>query len=274
MMKKTVLRALFRTTAPLALALAMWAVPAMAATLSLKAVSKSVASATHGGMKAVSTFKGPDGLTGVVATGAGGFRSIVWVTRHGKAVLVQGTLIGSNGTNYSQNAMYATGILQRPAKVLKKLLADGDPIHAGHAGPVITVLFDPNCIFCHLLHKAFLPLVKAGKVQVDYVLVGIIKPDSFGKATSILQASDPLAALNEDEAKFDKKTEEGGYPVDQILHAKYETVVRANGTAMQQLGSNGTPTLLFCNKSGAVQVQAGMPPNPGTFVKTIETCKG
>jgi thiol:disulfide interchange protein DsbG len=262
------------------------AAPAMAslipaappARLSLKDASKAVASATHNGMKAVSVFAGPDGLTGVVASGANGYRSILWVTPHGKAVFVQGALMGANGKNDTQEAMYATGILQPPGKVLRKLLADGAPIHAGTAGPSLTVLFDPNCIFCHLMFKAMQPLIAAGKVQVDYVLVGIIKPDSFGKATSILQAKDPLAALVTDETHFDRKTEEGGYPVDSILHAKYETIVRANATAMQQLGAGGTPTLLFCGKDaasgkiGAVQMQAGMPPDAAKFIAGIATC--
>ena len=246
--------------------------PSVAHTLSLKAAQAAVSSATHGGMKAESVFAGPDGLTGAVAVGNGGFKSVVWLTRHGQAVIVQGSLMGRDGKNYTQNAMYSTGILKKPAAVLKTLLAKGDPIHAGHAGPVVTVLFDPNCIFCHLLHKAFLPLVNAGKLQVNYVLVGIIKPDSFGKASSILQAKDPLDALNEDEAHFNKKTEEGGYPVAQILHATYERTVRDNAVAMQQLGSTGTPTLLYCGKGGHVHMQAGMPQAADAFVAGLGSC--
>jgi len=250
------------------------AAPAPRANLSLKQATEAVKRASSGTGYVKSVFPGPDGLTGAVtANHQNGLENIAWITPHGKAVFIQGTLVGPNGKNYTKEAMYATGLLEKPSVVRKKLLSSGMPIHVGSAGPTIVAIVDPNCIFCHLLHKAITPLVKAGKVQVDYILVGIIKPDSFAKASSILQAKDPAKALDFDETHFDRKQEEGGYPVDKILRARYETVVQNNAAAMRKLGSTGTPTLLYCDKNGQVQMQAGMPQQADAFVAGLGSCK-
>ena len=76
-------------------------------------------------------------------------------------------------------------------------IADGA---AGEAPRVIYMFSDPNCPFCNMFWKQARPWVEAGDVQLRHVMVGMLRPDSAGKAAALLAAKDPEAALNEHEA--------------------------------------------------------------------------
>jgi hypothetical protein len=51
--------------------------------------------------------------------------------------------------------------------------------------PEIAVFLDPNCSICHRLYRELQPLVKAHKVAVWVVPVGVIQPTSLGKAAHL-----------------------------------------------------------------------------------------
>lgn len=117
----------------------------------------------------------------------------------------------------------------------------------GTAGPLIVAFEDPNCRFCNQLSKESAPLIAAGKLRVHVVLVAFLKPDSEGRAAGILQAADPAAAWQKNEAAFNELAEEGGYPVAQ---PSFETdrTLRTNLDSLKASGQVATPTLLVCKK--------------------------
>jgi hypothetical protein len=65
----------------------------------------------------------------------------------------------------------------------------------------IYVFMDPNCIFCHYAWKAFQPYEAAG-LQVHWIPMGFLKPDSAGKAAALLQAQDGPALMHELETQY------------------------------------------------------------------------
>jgi thiol:disulfide interchange protein DsbG len=108
----------------------------------------------------------------------------------------------------------------------------------------IYVFMDPNCIFCHYAWKAFQPYEAAG-LQVHWIPMGFLKPDSAGKAAALLQAKDGPALMRELETKFSEKDESGGIkPLDSVPFA---TQMKLNGNAkiFKDLGFDGTPTIIY-----------------------------
>lgn len=52
--------------------------------------------------------------------------------------------------------------------------------------PQMVAFLDPNCSVCHRFYEELQPLLKAGKVSVRVLMVGLIKPSSPGKAAHIV----------------------------------------------------------------------------------------
>src|ERR1700750_599984 len=67
---------------------------------------------------------------------------------------------------------------------------------------VVYVFTDPDCPFCNDLWKA-MKKARAPDVQIRYLLVAVIDADSKGKDAAILEAKDPVAALEKSERNFD-----------------------------------------------------------------------
>ena len=74
----------------------------------------------------------------------------------------------------------------------------------------LTLLVDPNCIFCHKLYTLIKPYIDAGDLQVNWILVDVFKASSKSKVAQILNAKDPAKLLEQDERTFNVNKEEGG----------------------------------------------------------------
>jgi thiol:disulfide interchange protein DsbG len=59
---------------------------------------------------------------------------------------------------------------------------------------VVYVFTDPNCPYCNKFWAEARPWVQAGK-QLRHVIVGILTPESPGKAAALLSAPNPAVAL-------------------------------------------------------------------------------
>ncbi|WP_226047601.1 hypothetical protein, partial [Acidithiobacillus caldus] len=131
----------------------------------------------------LSTFAGPDGLTGLVvgpANGAGP-KSIAWgIDGENGPVLIPGPVLDSQGKNLSQQAAERHGVIPKPmagGKLAQAMLA-APGFTVGTKGPLFTVFLDPNCIFCHDFWTKAYPLAKEGKLRFKVVPVGFLKPSS------------------------------------------------------------------------------------------------
>ena len=130
-------------------------------------------------------------------------------------------------------------------------VADG----ADDAPRIVYTFTDANCPYCHMFWEAARPWVDAGKVQLRHILVGIIKQDSPAKAAAILGASDPSAALRENEANYDR----GGIkPVKTVTDDMLATLDH-NQLLMVSLGFRGTPGIVARSDDGLIRKYNGMP---------------
>lgn len=126
---------------------------------------------------------------------------------------------------------------------------------AADAPRVVYTFTDANCPYCHLFWQAARPWVESGKVQLRHLLVGIIKEDSPAKAAAILDASDPSAALRENEINYDR----GGIKPAQQISEEVAKTLEDNQFLMVSLGFRGTPGIVVRNDDGLIQKYNGMP---------------
>ncbi len=200
------------------------------------------------------TFAAPDGLTGYAASYQGSPVAI-YLTPNGKHAIV-GTMIDGQGTDLSAKPLSRLVANPSHQKAWQKLenatwVRDGDP----NAPRTIYMFTDANCPYCHKFWQAARPWVKAGKVQIRHVLVGLLKPSSLPKAASILAAKNPSAALARSERTYD----DGGIEPMSNVPAGLVRKIGNNTDLMKSLGLFATPTIFYRNAAGHVAVKQGLP---------------
>ncbi len=216
---------------------------------------------SHGEVRLLNTFPGPDGLTGLVVEPSygPGHKDIAWGL-DGKA-LIPGPVLNAQGQNLTLLAMQAQHLVPKPlaSGVLAKRMLEAPGFTVGTKGPLFTVFLDPNCIFCHRFWDDAYPLAESGKIRFKVVPVGFLKPSSLPKAVTILMQKDPAQAWAQNETKFDVANEEGGIVPAKTLDPKIVQEVVANTKLLAKSGEVATPTIVACvNGQKAPQVFHGM----------------
>lgn len=217
------------------------------------AIPKALQMAVRGGVKVDKSFPAVAGLTGWVLTQPDGQSTVVYSTADGKYVLA-GALVDETGKNLT--ASYTEAQVPRPdfSRIEKSAyFVEG----AAKPKAIVYAFMDPNCIFCHLEWKALQPYEKVG-LQVRWVPVAFLKPDSAGKAAALLESKQPAALVNQLQTKFDVAHESGGItPLTTISKATNDKI-KANTELMRAFGFNGTPAMVYKDAAGKVQYHPGM----------------
>ena len=206
------------------------------------------------GLEIVGSFDAPGGLTGY----AGILQQqpiAVYVTSDGKQAII-GSMVDAKGADLTREPV--TRLVSKPmsAKTLK-LLEQSAWIAAGAktAPRVVYTFTDPNCPYCNKFWNDAQPWIKAGKVQVRHVIVGILGPTSPGKAAALLSAPDPQAALT----LHEQQHRSGGIKPLAQVPATIRAQLEANQELMQQLGFSATPATLYKDADGNLQTVMGAP---------------
>ena len=122
---------------------------------------------------------------------------------------------------------------------------------------VLYVLFDANCLYCHLTWKAVQPYEKVG-LQVRWIPVAYQQPSSVGRAAAIMLAPDRVAAMRINETRYDVKRFDGGIAPAPNVPAALVASFEENTRLMRDLGAPGTPVAAWRGRDGRVQVRIGM----------------
>jgi len=213
-----------------------------------------VAALADRGLNIVEKFDAPSGLTGYAATFQGRPMAI-YLTKDGKHAIL-GTLLDAKGSDMSAEPLERIVSGPQNKNAWDKLessywVGDG----SNDAEVIVYEFTDPNCPYCHKFWQAARPWVKAGKVQIRHVLVGILKADSAPKAATILGADDPGAAFTRSEQNYAR----GGIQVAADIPDEARKKVAANNELMSSLGYSATPTILYKTDNGEVRVKQGLP---------------
>jgi thiol:disulfide interchange protein DsbG len=129
---------------------------------------------------------------------------------------------------------------------------------SAHPRQIVYAFSDPNCPYCSLMWRALQPYEQEG-LQVRWVQLAVLAPDSAGKAATLLQSPEGGVAMKANEEHFDYSTGAGS-----IMPTTVTPVIRAelknNLVLMQQMGLFGTPAMVFQDsQTGKVEVKSGMP---------------
>lgn len=235
-----------------------------------------IARAIEQGMVLESQFKAESDLTGWVLSLDGQF-TLVYTTPD-QRTLISGALINEAGNNLSE--LYAQKYFPKPdislledatyisigapeapdlpdsASADKASDASTEPVSAEATAPahrVVYAFFDPSCPFCHLVWKAFQPYMNKG-VEIRWIPVAFLSPESRDKAAAILQANNPVAELGESMRLFNTE-EQPQTPVKERARRQLQN----NMKLMQRFGIQGTPGLIWQDNKGELKIRSGMP---------------
>lgn len=205
------------------------------------------------------TIKGelpaPPGYKGYLADYAG--QPVpVYLLPDGKHAVI-GALFDAAGRDLTQGPLAEASMPVLPEATWKRLsdatwIAEG----ASHPKRIVYSFTDTECPYCHKLWQATQPLLAGGDVQVRYVMVAVIAPQSLGRAAAVLEAAEPAAAMRRHEAAF------GHSPITplQKVPAAVAERIQANNALMAKLGIAGTPGTLYKDSKGRVRMAVGMLP--------------
>ena len=233
----------------------------------VSAATKLVNKLLNGQGTIVETFPAVDNLIGFVVKSSHGNNGILYADSTGK-YLFSGSIVDANGQDLTQayTNEYINSKLAGPAYEQASSLAwfaDGSDA-APHK---VYVIFDPNCIYCHVLYQQIQPLVDQGNVEIRWIPVAFRDPSSPGKAAAMLNAGSNEASsklLAENEANFNDQTENGSLapltpnPSDKKVAAAFNSVAQ-NTAFFTKYGFEGTPTILYKQADGKVMVVPGLP---------------
>lgn len=196
------------------------------------------------------------GLTGYIVTN----KDSIQVVYGEDGYLFVGHVISPKGADLTDDYLQRFSPKPDYASVVNGLDAGGHLIREGRAdAPLLYVFADPNCSFCYRFYKMAEPLVSSGRLQLRWAMVAFLQPSSKAKATAILSAADPRAALHADEDRFDVTHESGGIAPARAQDKALEEVLQAHVSAMDTIHATGTPTLLYRDAGGRWSAQVGLP---------------
>ncbi|HDZ56417.1 MAG TPA: thiol:disulfide interchange protein DsbG [Pseudomonas xinjiangensis] len=206
------------------------------------------------GVQIVDAFDAPSGLQGYAAR-FNGQGLALYLTEDGEHVLV-GNLLDAQGENLSQEPLERLVYEPLGKEMWQRLeqsswIADG----SDDAARIVYMFSDPNCPYCNMFWKQARPWVESGTVQVRHVMVGMLMPDSAGKAAALLVAKDPEAALNvhEEAGKASQLK-----PIERISPTVNQRL-EANLTLMSEMGASATPAIYYLDDDGRLQQHQGAP---------------
>lgn len=215
------------------------------------------------GVEVVAEFDAPGGLKGYAAE-ASGRPLVLYVTGDNKHVIV-GQMLDSQGNNLSDEKVQQLITAPKSKKAWPQLEASSWVLDGDKNAPVIVYTFtDPNCPYCYRFREQAEPWIKAGKVQLRHVVVGILREDSVSKAATILGAKDSSQYLQKHHDAF----KNGGITPEQALMAKGREKLAANNQLMRDLGLTATPTTFYKTAQGAVTMAQGLP-SPEAMVNVM-----
>jgi len=144
---------------------------------------------------------------------------------------------------------------------LEKIASDAQGFNVGStmSTRVVYVFFDAQCPHCAALWEAAKPL--KSQARFVWIPVGLLGDKSVSQGAAILNAADPVAAMEQNEASVREHT--GGLSAMGITDAQRE-IVKKNTQLLTAFGFGGVPTIVGKNAvSGELVTIDGALPTPG-----------
>jgi thiol:disulfide interchange protein DsbG len=144
---------------------------------------------------------------------------------------------------------------------LEKIASDAQGFNVGSAMStrVVYVFFDAQCPHCAALWEAAKPL--KSQARFVWIPVGLLGERSMAQGAAILNAGDPVAAMEQNEASIRDKT--GGISAMNVPDAQKD-VIKRNTQLLTAFGFAGVPTVVGKHATtGELVTIDGALPTPG-----------
>jgi thiol:disulfide interchange protein DsbG len=153
-------------------------------------------------------------------------------------------------------AQSRAAVQQHLAESLLRDIHQATWISEGSGPGVIYIFFDPNCPYCHRLYLNTRDWIKAGKVRLRWIPVGVLTTTSPGKAAALLGADDPVQAFYDNEDHYSR----GGGIDEDIPTPAIAAELKANEALLARTRAGAVPLMLFRLKGSAPFLIQGAPP--------------
>ncbi len=186
--------------------------------------------------------------------------SVAWVNPSAHLVVL-GSVLGANGTpwtfpnaflrNALRHGVHLPAVDQTQANNQNAAVHtawETQGIHVGKKGPLVTVFFDPNSASAAHLYDTLSTYVRAGKMQIQWVPIGILRKSSLYRAEYLLSAPESQIVLKEDLAHFHFHADKGGSP--KLYHAPTTMMEKIDGNAniLANTGHIGPLSIFLCDQ--------------------------
>lgn len=209
------------------------------------------------GLKVTKRFTAASGLTGWVVLHQGQY-TVLFTTADGKT-LISGALINEQGKNltagYTRHYIPQPDFSQAFSELEKSHYITEGTLNAPKK--VIYIFTDANCPFCHKTWLSLQPYERAG-LQVRWVMVAVLGPNSMNKAIEVMASKDRLAAFRTDMEHFGSGRAVAAGMTPRAKPAEAD-IMRQQTALMTRFGIQGTPGLVWKNATGKVMIKFGMP---------------
>ena len=134
-------------------------------------------------------------------------------------------------------------------------------ITEGSGKHIVYIFFDPNCPHCHKLYETLSPLIARRDLQLRWIPVAMLSDTSLGKAAAILQAADPLSALqmNEDDFGLSDLGPGGAITPAAVISDRTRLNLAANLSLLQEQNLFVVPVVVFRATDGEGHMFYGVP---------------
>ena len=141
------------------------------------------------------------------------------------------------------------------AQALDVLAAEGKgfTVGAAMAARTVYVLFDPQCPHCGRLWEAALPL--QAKARFVWLPVAFISPKSLPQGAALLQAAQPLEAMNAHESAL--LAGAGGMSASASVPDDIKAAIERNTQLLNRLGAESVPFIVTRSPAGQPVLHAG-----------------
>ena len=256
--------------------------PKLAPKLDSKLDSKSIKlinTITKNQVKILNSFSAVTGMRGYVVAPKqdGGQKMIIYVGGDGDFAFF-GNIISAEGKNLSKAYQEKYIVSMQAVEAYPDLAATNYFTQGSDSAPhKAYILMDPNCGYCHKLYFDLKPLVKANKIQIRWVPVGIMRQDSLAKVAKLLSAKNSAQALkwlDQGEISFNNATEESGVtPLDPASTNPMVTNAfrksSENNAFFSKHSFYATPMVLYLDKQGKPSLLPGYPNGPEALNKLL-----
>lgn len=197
----------------------------------------------------------------VVQSGAEGGYQLAYRLPNGHIIL--GEPLNDKGEPVAAATIRRLALPMPLSKVYKGLMSSPYTVTTGLpiARRSMVVIGDPDCYYTHVLWEQIHRAVGAGRLQVYWNFAPIVGAHSMERSAAIILAMDPGSMLDADEKHFHVQSERGGVkpmPAGSVPSA-LKAAINRNLELLHQLGTNGTPTVIYRAPNGDLRVMGGLP---------------